>query len=152
MNLGELLGVLPKLSQQELAAVRAAIDHLLVSQIDELDTTAPLYSAMTALLGVRLSYRDYHNNVNYKTWKRSAPAVVTFIEDTWPEASKVAKLALMTFMLEALIADLKGRGVPISIGTVTLHLARVPQVFEQEFPDYIRSGLAHVVLTAMKKE
>lgn len=151
MSLIKLLAALPHLKQTELATLRAAIDHLLVHRVDDLDTTSPLYAAMAKLLGVGLSYRDFHNVVSFKTWRKSAPAVVSFIEATFPTATKVAKIAMMTFLLEALIDDLKSRGVPITLGTVTINLDRLPQLFDSAFPDYRQAGMSHLVIEAMKK-
>lgn len=150
--LGTVLGILPQLSQTELATVRAALDHLLVSKVDDLDTTSPLYAAMATLLGVKLSFRDFHNVQAYSTWKKVAPGIVTFISETWPDLTKVAKLAMMSFLLEALIDDLKGRGVPVSLGTVTFNLSRLPEIYDLIFPGYRQAGLSHLVLGAMKKE
>lgn len=151
MAVNKVLGILPGLSQQELATVRAAIDHLLVHQVDELDTTSPLYTAIATMLGVGLSYRDFHNVQAYSTWRKVAPKVVSFIQETFPQATKVTKTAMMTFMLEALMDDLKGRGVSITLKTMTVNLSRLPMLFDQEFPDYRQNGMAHLVLEAMTK-
>lgn len=151
MRVDEVLAALPKLSQPELASVRAALEHLLVHQVDELDTTSPLYIAMSELLGVGLSFRDFHNAQSYSTWRKVAPKVVAFMEATFPHTTKVTKFAMMTFMLEALMDDLKGRGVPLTLSTVTVNLARLPALFDQEFPGYRESGKAHLVLKAMTK-
>lgn len=150
MAVNKVLGMLPSLNQQELATIRAAIDHLLIRQVDELDTTSPLYSTMAQLLGVGLSYRDFHNVQAYSTWRKVAPKVVAFIEETFPQATKVAKTAMMSFMLEALMEDLKGRGVPLTLSTVTVNLSRLPQIFDSEFPGYRENGLAHLVLESMR--
>jgi len=55
-------------------------------------------------------------------------------------------------LLEALIDDLKGRGVPVSLGTVTINLSRLPEIYDLIFPGYRQAGLSHLVLEAMKKE
>ncbi len=152
MKLNEVLAALPHLSQTELATIKAAIDHLLTQQVDEVDLTSPLYDAMAKALGLQLSFRDFHNIVSYKTWKRTAPVVVRFIETTYPQATKVAKLAMMSFLIEALLEDLKSRGVPLSLGQVTLNLERLPMLYDQSFPDYRKSGMTNIVLEAMTKK
>ena len=48
-----------------------------------------------------------------------------------------------------LINDLKQLSVPVTLGTVCSNLARVPQVFDQQFPDYRQSGMAHIILKQM---
>ncbi len=151
MTVNKVLATLPHLSQEELATVRAAIEHLLVHQVDELDTTSPLYTTLASLLNIGLSYRDFHNVQSYSTWRKVAPKVVSFITDTFPQATKVAKIAMMTFMLEALIEDLKGRGVPLTLATVTINLSRLPAIFDECYPGYREAGKVHLILEAMTK-
>ena len=151
MLLKDIIAALPKLSQSDLAAVRAAADHLLTGKVDDLDHTIPLFDAMTRLLGVRRSYRDFHRSVAYKTWRRTAPTALAFIDEAFPEATRVAKVAIMNMLLEALIEEFKERNWLISLVTVTRNLDRFEQVFENEFPGYLKSGLAHLVLESMLK-
>jgi len=87
----------------------------------------------------------------YKTWKQKAPAVVRFIEENFPEAGKLAKTAMMTFLIEALIDDLKERGVPVTVGTLTNNIDRLPALFDECYPGYRQAGLTNIIVSAMSK-
>lgn len=149
--LNEVVKLLPKLTQHELLTVRAAVEQLITApHTEDVDATSPLYDNMSRLLGVTLSFRDFHNTAVYRQWKRNAPACIAYIEEHFPECRKATKSALMLFMLEALIDDLKERGVPITLGTVTKNIDRLPQLFDQIFPGYIQAGLGHVIVQQLE--
>ncbi len=152
MKLSEIIGALPKLDQHELVLLRAALNQLIRVDGEAPDETSPLYDCMASLLGVGLSFRDFHNVNAYRSWRKAAPAVVLFIEQSFPEATKVAKMAVMRFLLEALRDDLLERGVPITIGTMSSNLDRLPEVFDASFPMYREAGMAHLVLKQMERK
>lgn len=151
-NLNDVLAMLPHLRQRDLSTVRAAIDHLLDKRVEN-DPTLPLFGAIKSILGIHTTFRAFQGSrAAYTAWKHRAPACVSFIDQTWPDASKVAKGALTAVLVDMLIDDLKGGQVPVTLGSVAIHLDRIPQLFERAFPDYIKMGMAHVVLEAMEKE
>lgn len=150
-NLSELLGALPTLSHEELATVRGAIDHLLSKRSEGDDPTIPLFNSILKVLSKQMAFSTFTGTSAYRAWKANAPVCVSFIETTWPEASKVAKGALMVILIDMLIDDLQGRGVPVTIGTITNNLDRIPQLFDLAYPDYIKMGMAHVVLKALER-
>jgi hypothetical protein len=152
MKLNAIIAALPSLSQPELLSIRAACDHLIATPDTNSDDTTPLYDAMAKLLGVGLSYRDFHNVVSYRAWRKAAPSVVAFIDENWPDATRIVKLALMTLMLEALRDDLRERGIPVSLGTMTTNLSTLPECFDRCFPGYRETGMAHMVLDAITKK
>lgn len=151
MQLSEFIAGLPTLSQGELVTVRAACDRLIKSSVDAVDETNPLFDALAQLLGVKLSFRDFHNITAYTSWKRHAPGVVDFITQLYPDVSKAMKTGVMKFLLEALRDDLKDRGVPITIGTMTINLDRLPEIYDCCFPDYRETGNQQLVLEAMTR-
>lgn len=152
MKLSEMIGGLPTLNQQELSVLRAACDQLIKAPTDALDETSPLFDELASLLGIRLSFRDFHNVPAYTAWKRHAPTVIGFLGDTHPDVSRVMKGALMHFLLVALRDDLMERGVPITIGIMTKNLDRLPEIYDVSFPGYRERGMQHVVEKAMRKQ
>ena len=152
LKLTSLLAELPKLRPDELATVKAAAEHLLGAQHEAPDSTTPLYDALTSLLGNQMPYGRFKLSASWRMWARNAPTVVTFIDKNFPKATKVARLALMKFIVETLIAEMRERKIPVTVGSVTNNLTRCPEVFEMAFPDYIESGLQHLVLKAMEKK
>lgn len=151
MKLNEVIAALPKLTQHELLTVRAALEQLITApHAEDVDVTSPLYDNMSRLLGVTLSFRDFHNTAVYRQWKRNAPACIAYLDKHFPDSRKATKSALMLLMLESLIEDLKDRGVPITLGTVTKNIDRLPQMFDLIFPGYLESGLGHVIVQQLE--
>jgi hypothetical protein len=146
-KLNDLLATLPSLSKHDLALVRGAADRLLgVSAA----TAGPLYDALTNVLRLKLGFAQFQRTATYKIWQKAEPGVVSFMNEGWPGLSKVATMALMTYLLELLVSDLKGRGVPVSLGAVVSNLGRLPEVFDNNFPGYAEAGLCGLVFNAMR--
>jgi len=151
-KLNDILAQLPKLGQRELSMLRAAVDHLLDGS-NEGDETRPLYDVMAGSVGRGyLSFHLFQKMTAYRTWRRDSPAVVQFIETTFPQSHKVTKVAIMSFLVSGLIDDMKMLRIPITLGTVTKHIHRLPQVFDNCFPSYRESGLAELVVKAMERK
>jgi hypothetical protein len=148
-SLASILSALGGLSVNELKAVRAAADRLLGAPAA---TTGPLWGIVTAQLGVKLPYDRFQKTAAYKAWVKNEPLVVSFVAATWPNLSKVEGLALMNYLIEMLLTDLKGRGVPVTVGTVALNLGSLPYLLDHAFPDYRKSGMAHLILKAMVRK
>lgn len=147
--LAEVLKLLPKLSQQELLLLKAAIEEL-VSQPDDAPEH-PLWGVVTKAVGMAAPWAVFKTSRgNYRLWNKYAPAIDAFLDTQFPAATKLQRHALLTFIISSLIADLKGRGVPITIGIVIKNLGRFIQVFDDQFPGYLESGLAHLILRALK--
>lgn len=154
MKLSDILSALPTLTQTELATVWAAADQLATAQENITDTTQPLYDALCQIINVKISYRDFCSRSYAKQWRIHAPAILAFIAETWPESqrSKVIRLGLMTLLIEALRDDLKSRNIPIALGVMVNNLGSIPECFENSFPDYIKSGMAHLILKSMRNQ
>lgn len=150
-NLNDVLAMLPHLRQKDLSTVRAAIDHLLDKRVEN-DPTLPLFGAIKSILGIHTSFHQFQAARAYAAWKRAAPAYVQFLDATWPEASKVAKVAITTVLIDMLADDLAGMKVPVTLNSIVTNLERIPQLFDREFPGYRKMGMAHLVLAAMEKE
>lgn len=150
----DVLVLLPKLTQGELGTVRAAVEHLLTGGIvDSDDDTKPLYDMASAAVGRGyLSFYQFQKMAPYRVWKRDAKAVVQFIEKTFPESQKVTKMAITSFLVAALVDDMREIGIPITLGTITNHISRLPEMLEKCFPGYVASGLTHLIIKAMERK
>lgn len=157
-KLGIILSALASLSQAELATVKAACEHLLNKEDTKDDPTKPLYDSVLRAMGgphggtYRLRWGVFKGTTTHSTWKKHAPGVVSFIDQTYPGASKVAKMAILQVLLDALIDDLKQRGVTITLGTLVSNLSRLPEIYDTCYPDYRKSGMAGVILNAMERK
>ena len=147
-RLNELIAVLPSMSKHELAVLRGAIERLLGHQASP---ASPLYAALTAVAGVKLPYQRFQASASYKAWPQNEKLVLTFIRDTW-DPTKVTEAALSQYLMGLLADDLKGRGLPVSVGTLAVNISSIPQVFEQAFPGYRAAGLAQWVLANMVRK
>lgn len=151
MNLSSVLAALPKLSQGELVVVKSAVETLLKPTAGP-DSTSLLFEVVSRyIVTTRMGFEVFKTTGIYKTWKRSAPDVVLFMEQTCPNLNRVETIAFASLLIEMLIADLKELNVPISLGTVVRNLSRVPQIFDVGFPMYRINGLAYLVISSITK-
>lgn len=141
-----ILAQLPRLTQQELATVRAACDHLL----DKPQEVPNLYLAMLRILGQKgPSYASFQRTASWKQWQKNLQEVTAFTEKLWPDMTKVQEASLNNFLLQLLVDDLNYLKVVATIGSISSNLGRVPEVFDRNFPGYREAGLAKVVLHVM---
>lgn len=148
MKLSAILALLPALSRADLLAVRAAADGLLGSLTA---TAGPLYGVLTDALGVKMPFGRFKQTPASKNWVENETLVVSFIDATWPGLSKVEQMAVMRLLVEMLIAELKERKVPATVGAAAVNLGLIPQVLDKGFPDYRQAGMANLILKAMAK-
>ncbi len=142
----QILAQLPKLSQQELATIKAACDHLL----DRKQEVPLLYLSMLDLLGQKgPSYASFQRTVSWKPWQKNLLEVSAFIEKLWPDLTRVQEASINCFLLQLLAGDLKYLKVAVTIGSISSNLGRVPEVFDRSFPGYRENGLAGLVLKTM---
>ena len=146
--LSTIIKQLPQLTQQELSILKAAIDELSDRQATE--SEPPLYDVLRRVIGTVGPYSAFKLTQAYKQWRKHVLSVNTFMGLYFPQATKIERMALMTFIVRALVNDLKGRDVPVTVGSVVKNLGRFGQVFEDQFPNYLGSGLAPLILTALK--
>jgi hypothetical protein len=141
-----ILSQLPSLTQQELATIRAACDHLL----DRKQETPALYTAMLDILGqTGPSYASFQGTASWKSWAKNSQEVESFITGLWPDMTKTQEASINCFLLQLLVDDLKYLKVAVTIGTISSNLGRVPEVFDRNFPDYRVNGMAGMILEAM---
>src|SRR5262245_27093331 len=118
--LSEIIAKLPQLGQQDLQTLKATIDQLLHKQDKEAEPM--LYDVLRRVLGNVQPYSVFRGTQAYKKWRRHAEYAQTFIDKNFPEANRVQRMALMTFVVQALVRDLKARDVPITVGTLVNNL------------------------------
>jgi hypothetical protein len=145
-----ILSQLPKLTQQELATVRAACDHLLDRKQDRKQEVPALYTAMLDVLGQSgPSYAGFQRTTSWKSWVKNLQEVESFITGLWPGMTKTQEASINCFLLQLLVDDLKYLKVAATLGSVSSNLGRLPEVFDRNFPDYRANGMAGMILEAM---
>ena len=153
-----ILAALPKLDRASLGAIQAAVAHLRGSTPQ--NAPAPvvtqaegwLFTAITAALGVKMGFDRMASTETYKHWQKHTPEAIGFITAQFAEAldKQATALALTRFLVGLIITDLKRQKVPVSLHSVIVNLGRMPSVFEDQFPGYIQSGAAKLVLHSIK--
>lgn len=145
----QIMGALPHLSQSELAVIKALVVALLHEKAPEAPNAADgpqgwLLEAMQMALGM-----SHQLPRNIKHFGTNAPEFIRFIRETFPKdplRSKVTALGVMRMLLGLIIEDLKGKQVPVSMGTVTINLTQIAKVFDEAFPGYRQSGLVGLIM------
>lgn len=146
MTLNQIIAHLPKLTQEELRLLSATIHTLIGCGESFTGKEAQLFGALQRVLSVQLNYPTFLKTKNGRLWAKNAPPVVSFIEATWGGQRRVSEFALMAYLLELLVDDMRLWQAPITVGSMTVNLQRIPQVFDTAFPGYRQGGLAHLIL------
>lgn len=143
MKLSQILGALPRLTQQELAAVGAAVQKLQGSAAPTIDDNERLlYESLTEAIGAGVPFAKFAASTAYKPWVQNASSFVEFAENTFQPRNRAARKALLAYLLGLIHADLMKRNVPISMMAVATNLSRIPELYDQAFPGYRASGIS----------
>lgn len=152
MTGSEMVGLLPTLTATELLQIRAASDYLLQgAETDRHKPEVQLYRAMAHVCESHVSFESFKGTSAYRHWRRHSPTVLGFATEHFPWFKSVnAHYALLCRLMGLLAADLQGKGLPLTPRVMTSNLGRMPAVFDDAFPGYIRSGLTHLVFRQKK--
>ena len=148
-----ILGALPSLKPADLQAIRAACEALLGQKAGKVapkpnSPQAWLYEALQAVLGTNLNTVSLTGG---KQLDKNMPMAVDFFTKSFAPAMKnrTKAVAVMKYVLNLLVVDLKYKKVPILPGTIATNLPRLPEVFDRCFPGYIHSSLTGLILNLM---
>lgn len=147
-NLNTILALLPKLTREQLATVRAAADHLLAPKEGDV---SPVFDVLTSMLGYRMTYFQFLNGESGRNWGKNCASLDTFINTYLPCNNRIVRTAVTAFLLDLLRADLKQRCVPVTMRSMVVNFNRVPELFDSQFPGYRNAGLAHLVVDKITK-
>lgn len=147
MSKDQILAQLPLLSQTDLKAIQAVIGTLLTkgsppATLSPNSAQAWLYEALGAWgLG-------HLNASQMKVFNKNASAALTFMEKNFKVAlgNRTKFVSMMRFLIILLEEDLRRKELPITKGILLLNLPRIPEVFENAYPGYLRSGIAPTVM------
>jgi len=119
---------------------------------------AMLFDAVRAELSAngfngKIPFSNLKEGNYYKAWQKGLGVVNQFIDEHFQShiKSKVQRIGICRIIIQVLLSDLKRLNIPPSLGTIARNLHRVPQTFDNQFPNYIQSGLAYLVIKAMTK-
>lgn len=147
-NLPKLIQALPSLTQAELQALKLAIDTLL----DAPDNTGAeeLFQITVNILGIKsIGYKQFSKTKAYGSWVRNSVCIDTLIDTIIGDSprSKIQIAHLKKFLMQMIIDDLKGSTITMPI--IAYSMAHIEETFNNQFPGYLSSGLAHLALRGM---
>jgi len=145
-NLASIISALPSLSKRELNALRAELDRLLGAPAA---TPSPLYSHLLTITGTAIPYSRFQQSTAYKDWELAEKEFIRFVDATWPGVNKVTKNALMLYLFSLIQDYLKSLQLPVTPKTVSQNMFNIKDIFDINFPGYLQTGLANLVLKAM---
>ncbi len=145
----DIIKALPNLKQQELRQLRAVINSLLGQ--GPVDDCPLVYDALCNAVGQGRPFAAFKRTAAIGPWRANAPAVMGFIEATWPGVQVNLQRGLLNLCLKLLAEALHRQKLPVTYHTMTVNLHRVPEAFDYAFPDYRQTGMAHVVLNALRQ-
>ncbi len=154
-----ILQDLGSLSRTELATIRSAINFL--QSEDDTVEVANEYRIPFAALSMQLEvagirdktyYQAFKSSAAFKNWIKSIKDLESFIEDRFPKLKESEKRALYGLMYKLLIAVMQKQKMPMTMATVASNTSRCQEVLNTEFPEYIQSGLGHLIISAMTEK
>lgn len=156
---------LPLIDHDGLLKVRQALDLLLGGQSTAGPAAHPegfeaiLFDAMTAEFesrGIRrnMPFSAFARTSHYRHWRNSLPTLQDFItkEFNGHVKEKRDKVALCRLLISMLFDELRERDLPLSYGTVAANIGRLAEVFDNGFPGYLQCGMAHIVITMLRRK
>jgi len=119
---------------------------------------AVLFDAMTAEFearGIRrnMPFVAFRKTAHYRHWRDSLPALEDFLNKEFNGQVKGQReqMSLCRLLISMLIDELRERDLPCSYGTVAANIGRLSEVFDNGFPGYLQCGMAHIVVTMLRK-
>lgn len=146
-----IIAQLPTLDRAGLSAVKGAADSLLGLHTAPIEQAAtPLFKVLTYALGANVGFSAFSQTKAYRQYKQADAAIGQFMAQSWPGLDRRMGQAVMGLMVDCLLADLKARGLPLSMGMVCNNLMRAPQCLRDAFPGYLESGHGQIILDHIK--
>jgi len=153
----DIISALTNLTQDELTQIKEAATFLTKKQIKNIDKYEWLFRAMIEELKIHgvnpyTNFTNFTGTQNFKFFKKGFNVIDSFFKDVYPKYTKhIQKIGISRILIAALIRDMRSMHIPVTLGTVSKNIHRLPEVFEKSFPNYIQSGLAHLIPQQMER-
>jgi hypothetical protein len=140
----DILAALPGMDQADLKAIHVLVSALVIGAAEAPRQSDDPYSwVFEALKGVTGSPQ----NKVPKGFSNNATMLLEFVQANFPDALKnrVSGSSVILMLVSLIGEDMFERGVPRTLGTLTLNLSTVARVFDNAFPGYRQANMAHLV-------
>lgn len=152
----QIVGALPKLSVEELKAIAAVTASLINDRTgassEALTPTAQLaFTALSKALNLAIGPANLPPKLR-KQFEAKVDELLAWLDTNmkgW-RGSKNSELALLTYLFDLLVKDLRKKLIVPTVGTVIGNIHRIPRVLDFAFPGYINSGMAGLILNNFK--
>lgn len=153
MSKDEILAALPALTRPELEAIQAVTSSLLGAATAAFEPgagtlAAALLNALCVAVNAAVTPSTLAGTTAGKTFNKHLPAVSKFLDAHFRgyDANKLVELAFLRLLADLLRDDLKNRGVTPTIGIMVTNLTRLPEVFDNAYPNYLEAGMGSFIL------
>lgn len=146
----DIIASLSGLPLKDLRAIQIALDHELLKY---LSLDKDLYFLLFEVTGAPpMSADKFARSELGVQWRKNQLVfdqfIVKLLGDTKPRQTVIK--ALKKFLLEMLVEDIKGQGKPLNMKSVCLGLGTIDEAFDRSFPNYLASGLGHMIVKQLK--
>lgn len=158
MTKDEIIAALPSLTRPDLEQIHALASSLLGGHLGNVAGPAPtlagpLIEALGGAINAAMPLSNLTGTTTGKTFQKHLPAVGKFLDahfNGW-STNKLTQTAFLHMLMGLLRDDLKERGVTPSLGIMVSNLGRLPEIFDNAYPQYLEAGLGDMVLRHFKK-
>ena len=154
----QIIGALPTLTRPELEEIQAVATSLLGGHLSNVRKPATalagqVFAALNSALKANTSLETLPTNLQQK-FERKHQHFIDFLNTDFKgwDQNKVKSNALMVIMLDLLKKDLERIQIKPTYTIMINNLHRMPEVFDDAFPDYRASGLGMVLINKYFKK
>jgi hypothetical protein len=145
MKNDDLMKLLPTLSEEQVKIITAWAARYKVEKLADDENARLCLDIINKELGTTIPFSALK-----APWVVNASNMAYFVDQSFPKIkTKAVRYALFKMCIGFIIEDLKVKKIPVTFGTIWLHLVRVPQLFDEQYPGYRQAKLTGVILKAM---
>jgi hypothetical protein len=160
MKKDSILAALPKLKPDDLKQVHAVAASLLAALGKPADaalsvgydTGLAIFDALVSAAGVTATMQSLPVSL-VQRFDRQWPALVTFLDANfkgWND-NKVSRAAFLRHLFDLIQKEVRVHTKPTPL-TMINNMHRLPEVLDKAYPNYLKSGLGHLIISRFKRQ
>ncbi len=160
-DVNQLIKLLPKLSPSELQQIHGRTEFLITSRskqkrLDSNDEEHFYDSIVTVLRQAGITsvppFSVFRRQSYYGYYHEKFGVIDKFVEEYFPDISKVQKLKLYMTLARIIVAQMRKQNLPLGMGIICKNLHRVYELFDEAFPGYMQAGLMGLIIGAKPRK